>query len=376
MDFSSEMIHAILPLYLVTVLGASTATVGFIEGVAEATASITKVFSGVLSDWIGRRKLLVVMGYGLAAATKPLVAVADTVGLVFAARFLDRIGKGIRGAPRDALLAEATPKDLQGASFGLRQSLDTVGAVLGPLAAMGLMVLTMNAFQTVFWIAAVPAVISVIVLVVGVREPRAKSARGAQSPVSLSALRELGRDFWVVVAIAAVLTLARFSEAFLVLRAQDIGMALSLVPVVMVAMNIAYAMSSYPAGALSDRVGRWPVLGLGVVLLIIADIVLAVGTDVPLGLLGVVFWGLHMGFTQGLFSALVAETAPPHLRGSAFGLLNLAIGVAVLAASVIAGVLWDAYGAATTFFAGSGFATLSLLGLMTVRWRPTRARHP
>ena len=366
MDISSEMIHAILPVYLVTVLGASTLTVGFIEGVAEATASITKVFSGTLSDRLGHRKLLVGIGYALAAITKPVFALASSIGLVVGARFVDRIGKGIRGAPRDALIADVTPVQLRGASFGLRQALDTVGAFLGPLAAIALMAVTANAYRTVFWIATVPAVVAMGILIVGVREPNRESTKAPTPLPQLADLRRMGRPFWSVVIVASVLTLARFSEAFLLLRARDVGLRLTLVPVVMVVMNVVYASAAYPVGVLADRIGRRALLVAGVVLLIIADLILAFGATISLTLIGVVFWGLHLGFTQGLFATLVADTAPEHLRGSAFGLYNLATGIAMLAASVIAGALWQTYGPSATFLAGAAFTSISLLGTMQV----------
>lgn len=369
MDVSSEMIHALLPVYLVTVLGASTISVGLIEGIAEATANITKVFSGALSDWMGRRKLLAAIGYGLAAATKPIFALSGSLGPVVAARLLDRVGKGIRGAPRDALVADITPEHLRGASFGLRQSLDTVGAFVGPLAAIGLMVLTANAFRTIFWIATIPAAVAVGLLIFGVEEPARHRAAGSRPPPRLADVRRMGGAFWGVVIVATPLTLARFSEAFLVLRAQDVGLTLAMVPLVMVVMNIVYALSSYPAGALADRLGRGGVLGVGILFLIIADVILALGATIPLTLLGVAFWGLHMGFTQGLFATLVADTAPLDLRGSAFGLFNLVVGQAMLAASVIAGALWEAYGPTATFLAGAGFTVISLIGLLVIQGR-------
>jgi MFS family permease len=374
MDLSSEMIHALLPVYLVTVLGASTITVGFIEGIAEAAANITKVFSGALSDWLGRRKLLTVIGYGLSALTKPIFAIAGSIGPVVGARLLDRVGKGIRGAPRDALVADITPLHLRGAGFGLRQSLDTVGAFLGPLAAIGLMALTANAFRTVFWIAAIPAAAALAVLVLGVREPERQTVPGAPRRLRLSDVRRMGKPFWGVVAVASVLTLARFSEAFLVLRAQHVGLRLALVPIVMVVMNVVYAASAYPAGAITDRMGRRGVLRAGLLFLLIADVILAFADTIPLTLLGVALWGLHMGFTQGLFATLVADTAPPHLRGSAFGLFNLVIGVAMLAASIVAGGLWHAYGPAATFLAGGAFTAIALLGMVMLPRR--RATEP
>ena len=369
MDISSEMIHALLPIYLVTVLGTSTLTVGFIEGIAEATAMITKIFSGVLSDWLGKRKALTAFGYGLAAFTKPIFPLATTVGWVVAARFIDRVGKGIRGAPRDALIADLSPEHLRGASFGLRQSLDTIGAFAGPLAATGLMVLTANNFTAVFWIAVIPAFLAFGLMIFGVEEPARKDDAGPKPRLHWSDAKRLSAAFWAVVAVASVLTLARFSEAFLVLRSQNVGLPIALVPIVMVVMNVVYALAAYPAGALSDSLGRTGMLTLGIVFLIIADVVLAFGATIPLMMLGVAFWGLHMGFTQGLLATLVADTAPLELRGTAFGVFNFASGIAMLVASVVAGVLWDAYGPAATFAAGAIVTAAALLGLVIVQGR-------
>jgi MFS family permease len=371
MDVSSEMIHALLPIYLVTVLGTSTLTVGIIEGIAEATASITKVFSGAISDWLGKRKLLAVTGYGLAAFTKPVFPLATTVGWLVAARFIDRIGKGIRGAPRDALVADLAPAHLRGASFGLRQSLDTVGAFLGPLLAIGLMLLTANSFTTVFWIAVIPAFIAFALIAFAVSEPeRPKELRKVRFPLHRAEIGRLPVAFWFVVAVSAVFTLARFSEAFLVLKSQAVGLPIALVPAVMVVMNIVYALAAYPAGVLSDGPGgRDRVLVIGLGLLVAADLVLAMAGNVALTGLGVVLWGLHMGLTQGLLSTLVADSAPAELRGTAFGIFNLVSGLAVLAASILAGALWDRFGAQATFLAGAAFTALALVGFLAIRRR-------
>ena len=364
MDISSEMVHALLPVYLVTVMGTSTLTVGVIEGIAEATASITKVFSGALSDRLGRRKWLAVVGYGLAAVTKPVFPLASSVGWLIAARFVDRVGKGIRGAPRDALVADITPPELRGASFGLRQTLDTIGAFLGPLIAIALMLATADGFTTVFWIAVIPAFLAVAVLAFGVREPdRPAGATPVRAPLSRGELAKLGRGFWLVIAVATVFTLARFSEAFLILRAQAAGLPVAWVPVVLVVMNVVYALSSWPAGVLSDDNGRGGVLTAGLGILVLADLALAFGSGLAAVGVGVALWGLHMGLTQGLLAALIADTAPAELRGTAFGLLNLVTGVATLAASVVAGALWDLGGPQWTFLAGAAFATLALAGL-------------
>jgi MFS family permease len=369
MDISSEMIHALLPVYLVTVLGASMMTVGFIEGIAEAAAMIVKIFSGTLSDWLGKRKALAAFGYGLAAFTKPIFPLATTVSWVVAARFIDRVGKGIRGAPRDALVADLAPADLRGASFGLRQSLDTVGAFLGPLAAIGLMVLTSNSYTMVFWVAVIPAFLSFALMVFGVEEPAQKQAEAKRPRLRLADTKRLSGAFWGVVAVGAVLTLARFSEAFLVLRAQNVGLSIALVPLVLVVMNVVYALAAYPAGVLSDRVGRDNVLGLGIVALVVADLVLALGATIPLVMLGVVFWGFHMGLTQGLLATLVADTAPLELRGTAFGVFNFAGGIAMLLASIVAGVLWDLFGPAATFAVGAVFTAIAFVGLSVVQGR-------
>lgn len=376
MDISSEMIHALLPIYMVTVLGTSALSVGIIEGIAEATASITKVFSGALSDWLGKRKLLAAAGYGLAAFTKPVFPLASSIEWLIAARFVDRIGKGIRGAPRDALVADIAPPHLRGASFGLRQSLDTVGAFLGPLIAIGLMWMTANHFLMVFWIAVIPAFLSVGLMLLAVKEPvRPKEQRRVRMPLHRDELRRLGGAYWWVVAVAAVFTLARFSEAFLILRAQSIGLPLALIPIVLVIMSLAYSVSAYPIGVLSDRVNRLTILALGLVLLLVADIVLAFASDIVGVGVGVVLWGLHMGFTQGLLATLIAERAPAELRGTAFGMFNLVTGIALLAASVIAGALWDVSGPQATFLAGAAFATATLAGLFFIRGRLRMSNH-
>ena len=366
MDISSEMIHALLPLFMVGTLGMGVALVGLLEGLAEATALILKVCSGVISDWFGRRKPLAVLGYGLGAATKPLFALASGPGLIFTARLLDRVGKGIRGAPRDALVADIAPPEQRGAAFGLRQSLDTVGAFVGPLLAVALMLLWANDFRAVFAVAVVPALLAVLLLMVGVREPARPAGAARSNPISRANLKRLPRAYWWVVGVGAVFTLARFSEAFLVLRAEQLGMALALVPLVMVAMNVVYSLTAYPFGKLSDRVSHHGLLLAGLSVLVAADVVLAVSTHWVGLLLGVALWGVHMGMTQGLLAAMVAAQAPADLRGTAFGFFNLVSGVALLAASVLAGLLWQYLGPAWTFGAGAAFSVLAMAALA---WR-------
>ena len=370
MDISSEMIHSLLPLFMVTALGASAFVVGLIEGLAEATALIVKVFSGVLSDYLGRRKGLAVFGYALGALSKPLFAWAPGISVVLGARLIDRVGKGIRGAPRDALVADITPEGIRGAAFGLRQSLDTVGAFLGPLLAVGLMLLWADDFRAVFWVAVIPGLLAVALLLFGVHEPAGRTGARRTNPISRENLRRLGSGYWWVVGIGAVFTLARFSEAFLVLRAQQGGIPLALVPLVMVAMNVIYAASAYPFGKLADRMSHTRLLGGGLVMLVAADLVLASSSHWAVVLGGVALWGVHMGMTQGLLATMVADTAPADLRGTAFGFFNLMSGLAMLLASATAGLLWDQFGAAVTFQAGAAFCCLALAGLaVRAGWR-------
>ncbi len=376
MDISSEMIHALLPVFLVSVLGASTVTVGLIEGIGEATASISKLFSGWLSDRIGARKLLTVLGYGLGAASKPLFALAPSPDWVMFARFSDRVGKGVRGAPRDALVGDLTTPDLRGAAYGLRQSLDTVGAFLGPLLAIGLMALFAGDFRSVFWVALIPGAIAVTILIVFVREPERKpNGRTPRFPLRATELEALGGLFWGVVAVGTVLTLARFSEAFLVLRVEGRGLPVALVPLVLIVMNVVYSLTAYPFGALSDRFDKRAILAAGFAVLIAADLVLAFAPDVWTAMAGVALWGLHMGMTQGLLAALVAETAPETSRGTAFGVFNLVTGIALLAASLTAGALWEWVGPSATFLGGAAFTGVGLAGFLLLA-RPDAPEEP
>jgi MFS family permease len=356
----------LLPVFLATVLGASMTTIGFLEGAAEATAAVTKLFSGTLSDYLGKRKLLVVLGYGLAAATKPIFPLATSVSWVFGARFLDRIGKGIRDAPRDALVADLTAPEVRGAAYGLRQALDTVGAVIGPLLAVGLMVLLASDIRAVFWAATLPAILSVFLLVVAVREPERADHTRVRLPITPTEVTRLPARYWLIVVLGGVLTMARFSEAFLVLRARDVGLGAAWVPLVFVTMNVVYALSAYPAGVAADRMSGRTLLTLGLSALIAADLVLALAASIPVVFVGVALWGLHMGLTQGLLATLVAATAPSDLRGTAFGVFNLTTGVVLLLASVVAGLLWSHLGPSATFLAGAGWIVIALAGLVLV----------
>lgn len=364
MDVSSEMIHSLLPLFLATSLHAGALSIGLIEGAAEATALIVKVFSGVISDYLGKRKALALIGYALGAASKPLFAIAASSGMVLTARLLDRVGKGIRGAPRDALIADISPPEIRGAAFGLRQSLDTVGAFLGPLLAVGLMLLWNGDFRAIFLVAVIPGVLSVLVLLFGVREPAQIRNQHRGNPIRRDNLRRLPAAYWRIVAVGAAFTLARFSEAFLVLRAQQGQIPMALIPLVMVAMNVVYAVSAYPFGKLSDRLDHRRLLSWGLWVLIAADAVLASSSQWPMLLIGVGLWGIHMGMTQGLLAKLVADTAPQDLLGTAYGFFNLVSGIAMLLASAVAGWLWQQTGASATFIAGAVFCMLTLLLMM------------
>lgn len=365
MDVSSEMIHALLPVFVVGTLGASTVWLGVIEGVAEATANIVKVFSGALSDRWGKRKSLALLGYGLAAVTKPLFPLAGSALTVFAARCIDRIGKGIRGAPRDALVADYTTPDQRGAAYGLRQSLDTVGAFLGPLIAIGLLMLLANDVRAVFWIAIIPAFISVAILWFAVKEP--SHLKPMQKRVVELRPRDLPKPFWIIATVATFFTLARFSEAFLILRGTDIGLSITWAPLVLVVMNVAYMLSAYPVGVLADRMPRHHLLLLGAAVLVLANLVLAGAHDAATVLLGVALWGLHMGLTEGVFTAMIADAAPADLRGTAFGVFNLMRGLLLLMASVIAGIMWDASGPVATFITAAVLAAFSMLLLIASR---------
>ncbi|WP_159833174.1 MFS transporter [Burkholderia sp. 8Y] len=372
MDVSSEIIHSLLPMFMFASLGASATTIGLVEGLAEATAPIVKVFSGALSDYLRNRKWLAVTGYALGALSKPLFAIAPTIGVVVSARVLDRVGKGIRGAPRDALVADVTPPHLRGAAYGLRQSLDTVGAFVGPLVAVGVMLAFSDKYRLAFWLAVIPGLFAVALLATGIKEPthtqKTKGSRGA-GPVRWRKLVELGSGYWWVVAIGAVFSLARFSEAFLILRAMGSGVPPALVPLVMVAMNVVYAFCAYPFGKLADRFSQTRLLIGGLGVLIAADLVLAQGAHWGFVLAGVALWGMHMGMTQGLLSTMVAHAAPSGSRGTAFGFFNLFSGGVTLLSSALAGVIWDRVNPAATFYVGAVFCVAAILLLSFVRLR-------
>jgi len=365
-DMGSEMVHSLLPVLLAGTLGASALTIGLIEGSAEALVLVTKVFSGYLSDALGKRKPLVLLGYGLAMVVKPLFPLAGSIAMVTTARMLDRFGKGIRGAPRDAMVSDLAPAEIRGACFGLRQSMDTVGAVLGPLLAVGLLWWFANDITTVLWFAVLPGIVAVLVLL-RVPEPADVARRTARLPLSREGVAKLGRPFWWLSALGVVIALARFSEAFLVLRASERGLPLTYVPLVLVVMSVVYTLTAYPAGRLSDRVSRPKVLAIGMAVLVLADVALALADGYPLLFAGIALWGLHLGLTQGILASLIADVAPDAYRGTAFGVFNLLSGAALLLASVGAGWLWDRHGAPAAFWAGAAVAVVGMLAALALR---------
>lgn len=371
MDISSEMVQTLLPFYLVSGLGASAVMVGFIEGLSVAIATVTKLFSGVIADWTRRRKWLAVLGYGLGALSKLLFPLATSIGWVVTAKAIDRVGKGIRGTPRDALIADVTPPEIRGAAFGLRKSLDTVGGFIGPLAAIGLMIALSGNVLAIFWIAVIPAFLSVAALIVGVREPDAPGKPSGQPGLRAADFLKLNRQVWLVIVAASILTLARFSEAFLLLKSQEAGFAPTWVPLTMVIMHAVYGLTAYPVGRLSDSIGRRGLLLLSIAVLAAAYVVLAFATGIGLFLAGIVLWGLHMGLSQGLLATLIADAAPRDLKGTAFGAFNLMTGAMVLIGNVTAGMIWDAYGSFGTFITGAALSLLVLVVMtLLLRRRP------
>ena len=357
MDLSSEIYHALLPAFLTITLGLPVAAMGALDGIAEATANIAKVVSGRLSDRNQRRKPWILLGYGMAALSKPLFPLAQGALPVLGARFVDRIGKGIRGAPRDAMLADETPAELRGAAYGLRQALDTVGAFLAPLAAIGLMLAFANDIRAVFWVAVIPALLSFLFAWTMLREPERRIASDGHA--KWGGWRSLDKQVRRLIAVGFLFGLARFSESFLILKAMDVGLAPTWSPMVLALFSLAYLLLAYPAGALSDRMDPKSVLLAGIAILIAADLWLAQASALWAVLAGVALWGAHMALTQGIFARMIADAAPEHQRATSFGAFFFASGVSALLASLGAGLLWDRGGPAETFTVAAGIAALA-----------------
>jgi len=368
MDISSDFINSLLPLYMSSVLGASVIFIGLIEGIAEALVLITKIFSGVLSDFIKKRKILTVFGYGLSACSKLIFPLASSLGLVVVARIIDRLGKGVREAPRDALMGELAPASIRGMCFGLRQSLDNVGAFIGPSLALIVMLLFVNNFRSLFWIAVIPAFLSVIFLIIGVDEPKKDGWKSQPTKLSLKEIGNLSPRYWLVVAIATALMFARFSQAFLILRATTVGMSFAMTPLVIIIMNIMSASSAYYVGYLSDKMNRLFFIVAGFVVLIASDVILGYASNPWHLIAGVTLWGFHIGLTQGVFDTLIVDTTESHIRGSAFGIFNFICGIALIISNVVAGWFWQRYNPATTFFVGAGFTIVALIFFVIKLW--------
>lgn len=366
MDVSSELIHSLLPIFLVSSMGASLTFVGLVEGVGESTALIVKIFSGSLSDLLQRRKIFVVTGYTLSALTKPLFPLAASLSMVFTARILDRIGKGIRDAPRDALISDLVSEDNRGASFGLRQTLDTIGAIVGPLLAIVLMIWFASNIRLVFWVAVIPATIAVVLVMFTIAESKdvKVAAKNPKITLYVKGIESIGYRYWILIAIGAFLTLARFSEAFLVLKTKAVGMPLNWIPIIMIIMNIAFVFSALPSGIISDISGRSRILIIGILLLGLSCLLLAQAADPFMTILGVILWGLHMGLTQGLLSAMVADVTPIALRGFGYGMFYFVCGITTLLSSVLAGIVGDQFGMNMIFYVGAGFSIMTLILLL------------
>jgi len=364
MDISSEIIHSLLPIFMVSILGSSIIAIGIVEGISEATFLLIRIFSGVLSDYLGKRKIISVIGYGISALSKPLFPLANSVSLILIARFFDRLGKGVRESPRDALIGDIAPKSIRGACFGLRQSLDTIGALIGPIVAiLGLLIFSNN-IRAILWVSVIPAILSVVIFIVGIHDVEHKYTEDEKTFIfKFKNIFKIGTEYWQIVLIGGLLNLARFSDAFLILKAYELGLPITYVPLVMVLMNCFYAVSSYPAGILSDNINRKFILIIGIVFLIIADLVLAFTDSTWMLALGVGFWGMHMAFTKGILDAMVTDTASIRLLGSAYGIFNFVCGIAVLFASIISGVLWQVYGPFYSFSVGAFLAFLACLSL-------------
>jgi Major Facilitator Superfamily. len=368
MDTSSELVHSLSPVLLVNVLGASVVAVGMIEGVAEGIAAFTKVFAGAASDYFRRRKTLIVLGYALAALAKPLFPLATSASWVFAARFIDRMSKGIRDAPRDALVADITAQTERGAAYGLRQALDSLGSVVGPILAVLLMLALSGKIRTAMWIAVIPGILAVIVVALLVREPHQKQA-AVREPPDWGKARELPPRFWLIVTVGAIFTAARFSDSFLILRARDIGLSASYAPMIIVVLSCICAAGAYPAGVASDRISPRNLLLIGLGFLIAADVVLGVGHSIVPIFAGGALWGVHLALTQGVFAKIISDFVPVDLRGTGFGIFDLARGVAFVIANVVAGWWWRMSGAPAAFFSAAAFATIGGIGL-AVATRP------
>ncbi len=368
-DVSTEIIHSVLPLYMVTALGASFIAVGLLEGTAEALASVLKVGAGGLSDLLGKRKALVVSGYALSTLVKGCYALAGDMTMVMIARLGDRVGKGIRVGPRDALVADSTSPEQRGAAYGLRQSLDTVGAVIGPGLSFVLLSLWHMDYKNIFAIAIVPGIIAVLLLLIGVREPEKRESKSDDKKLHKDLLKRLSPAYWSLVVVSFLFNLGNSSDAFILLKGKEAGLALGMVPLMLVVMNVFYAACAYPAGKLSDKLGRVAMLRVGLLFYALVYLGFAFcNTQWQVWTL-MALYGVQLGLTQGTLLALVSDVTDADTRGTAFGMISLVTGLALLPASLIAGFLWQNVGSWATFGAGTVCSVVALI-VFSIWYRP------
>ncbi len=384
-NLSFVIMFSLSAVYLKNVVGVSTVWIGFLEGFVEAASYAAKLLSGVISDYLRRRKIIMVIGYVLLVISRPLLAMASGFGLVFMARTMERLGNGIQATPRDALVGDIAPKERRGASFGLKRSLGTAGSFVGAAVAMFAMWWTSSNYQVVFWIATIPAFVAFAILILFVKEPKhhafpqkldpTESVKPPRQKIKMSDLPKLGRDYWLLMVVIFLFMMSRVGEPFIILHAnQNYGLSEVYVPLVMMLYNATYCMSSYPMGALSDRKNRHLVLGLGIAILIAADVILYSAPNLMVLFLGVALWGLQIGTTQGVSVALIIDIVPDHLRGTALGVFYLISTIATIISGAGAGTIAEAYGEGMTFFASSIVAILAILFLFVSMPSPKKAK--
>lgn len=368
-DVSSEMIYPLLPVFLTTVLGVSAGFIGAIEGAAESTAALLKLASGWWSDRVRRRKPFVVVGYTLASVVRPLVAIAQSAGQVLLIRVSDRVGKGLRNSPRDALIADSVDPKIRGRAFGFRSAADNAGALLGPLIAFGLLRIFGLSLRTVFWLSAIPGALAIIVAIVGVREVDRRSVAASKTELGTG----MGRRFWAFLAVIFLFTLGNSTDAFLLLRAKELGVPVALAPILWALLSGVKSVSNTPGGALSDRIGRRPTLIAGWLVYALIYFLFARASHAWHAWALFAAYGVYFGLTEGAELALIADVAPHTRRGAAYGWYYLAIGIGALPASIGFGILWDRFGSATAFSVGGVLALIATAGLF-VTLTPPRHR--
>lgn len=377
-NISSVMIFSLSAVYLKSILGVPTGWIGFLEGAVEASAHATKLFSGIISDYLRRRKAVMVVGYVLVTLTRPILAISESFVAVFVARFFDRFGNGIQSTPRDALVGDIAPKEIKGECFGLRQSLGTAGSFTGGVVGILAMIWTADNFHHVFWIATIPAVLALIILVIAVKEPKpiplleeerdVNLEKPKRHPIRLSDLKRLGKDYWILMGIVGAFMLARPTEAFMSLHAHEtFGLLDRYLPAILLTYNFTYSLSSYPVGRLADRMNRYQLLQVGFGALILADLLLAFAPNIYIMFLGVAVWGIQMGISQSIFLTLVDHIVPQDLRGTAFGFFYLISALALIVAGTAAGNIAQHFGnVGTAFLASSGVGLFALILLRAV----------